>query len=158
MTARYQQSSRAQVLEAVIALSEQEMEVTAESIQRQTGLKMVTIADCLKELKERDEIWSVERGVYRPRDKEEASQPIYLTSRPGGGMTIEKGEQIIQFTAYEWRQQVAPAAAGYCAQTVVIEHTHQTMRLAEMVSKLRRQVEALKDKMAEDGRQIELEV
>lgn len=158
MTQRNQQSSRTQVLEAVKALHEQEMEVTSESIQRHTGLKMVTVADCLKELKERDEVWSPERGVYRPRDKEECSQPIFFTSLPGGGMTVEKGDAIIQFTSYEWRQHVAPAAAGYCAQTVLIEHTHHTMRLVEMVHKLQRKVDYLKEKLEEDGRQIPLEV
>ena len=152
------QSSRTQVLEAIKALSESEMPVTAEAIQRHSELSMVKIADSIKELKERDEIWSPERGIYRPKDKEECSQPIFFTSLPGGGMTVEKGDNIIQFTSYEWRQHVAPAAAGYCAQTVVIEHTHQTMMLVETVAKRKRQLDAIKEKIKDDGRQMALEV
>jgi hypothetical protein len=151
-------SSRIQVQEAIKSLYEAEMPVTTDSIQRHTGLKMSIVADCIKELKERDEIWCPERGIYRPKDREEASQPILFTSLPDGGMKLEKGDQLICLTSREWRQQVAPAAAGYCAQTAVIEHTHETMRLVEHMAKLRKRLEALEQQAKQDPRQIPLEV
>ena len=54
-----------------------------------------------------------------------------------------KGDQVMAFNPHEWRLQVAPFAAGASAQTAVIEHTHQTLQLADMVRRLRRQVEGL---------------
>lgn len=146
-------SSRVQVLEAIHALHDQEMEVTSASIARHTGLKMVTIADCLKELKERDEIWSVERGVYRPCFKHEPSQAVTVTAMASGGVKLEKGDMVMEFTPHEWRVQLAPLAAGASAQTAVIEHTQLTIQLADEVRKLRRQLDGLKSLMSKDTRQ-----
>lgn len=142
-------SSRTQVLEAIKALAEQEMPITGDSIARHTGLKTVTVNDCIKELKERDEIWSPERGIYRPKEREEASQAVILIVLPGGGMKIEKGNVVIEFTPLEWRTQVAPAAAGFCAQTVAIENAHKTMQLFEVVASIKRDYETGKYKTAE---------
>lgn len=146
-------SSRIQVLEAIHALHEQEMEVTSASIARHSGLKMVTIADCLKELKERDEIWPVERGVYRPCFKHEPSQAVSVTVTPTGHVKLEKGDVVLDLNPHEWRMQVAPLAAGASAQTAVIEHTHQTIQLADQVRKLQRRVEALKELISADPKQ-----
>lgn len=137
-------SSRVQVLEAICALHDQEMPVTCDAIVRHTGLKTMTVADCLKELKERDDIWSPERGVYRPRRPQaEPSQPVSITVLPGGRVKLEKGDAIMEFTSNEWRMQVAPLAAGAAAQTAVIEHTHHTMQLIDQVIRLRRRVDGL---------------
>lgn len=149
-------SSRVQVLEAIHALHDQEMEITCASLVRQTGLKVVTVNDCIKELREREEIWSPERGVYRPMVRHEPSEPISITMMPTGHVKLEKGDQVMEFKPHEWRQQVAPVAAGACAQTAVIEHTHQTLQLAETVRKLRRQVEGLQARMAADPAQRDL--
>ena len=149
-------SSRTQVLEAVHALFEQEMEITCASLVRHTGLKTVTVADCLKELKERDEIWSAERGIYRPCQKHEPSEAVSITVMPTGHVKLEKGDQVMAFNPHEWRTQVAPMAAGASAQTAVIEHTHQTLQLADMVRRLRRQVEGLQSKLGANAAQLEL--
>ncbi|MBO9679551.1 MAG: hypothetical protein J7556_15015 [Acidovorax sp.] len=149
-------SSRVQVLEAIHALHDQEMEITCASIVRHTGLKVVTVNDCIKELKEREEIWSPERGVYRPIQRHEPSEVVIMIALPTGHVKWEKGDQMIEFTPKEWRLQVAPMAAGACAQTAVIEHTHQTIQLVDQVRKLRRQVEGLQAKLAADPAQRDL--
>lgn len=144
MTPAERRSSRIVVLEAICALHDQEMPVTVDAIVRHTSLKTVTVADCIKELRERDVIWSPERGVYRPRRAaEHASQPVSITVLPGGRVKLEKGDQVMEFTAREWRMQVAPMAAGACAQTAIIEHTHHTMQLVDQVIRLRRRVDGL---------------
>lgn len=140
-------SSRIQVLEAVHALYDQDLEITRSALVRQTGLKTVTVDDCIKELKRRDEIWSPEDGVYRPKVRYEPSQPVSVTILPTGHVKLEKGDQVMEFNPFEWRQQVAPVAAGSCAQAAVIEHTHQTIQLVDQVRRLRRKVEALEAKM-----------
>ena len=149
-------SSRVQVLEAIHALFEQEMEITCSTIVRHTGLKTVTVNDCIKELKERDEIWCPERGVYRPCQRHEPSEPVSVTVMPTGHVKWEKGDAVMAFTPHEWRTQVAPLAAGASAQTAVIEHTHQTMQLLEQVRKLQRRVDALQVKLSADPAQMEL--
>ena len=146
-------SSRVQVLEAIHALYEQEMEVTSASIARHTGLKMVTIADCLKELKEREEIWAPERGVYRPVFKHEPSQAVTVTVTATGHVKLEKGDVVMELNPHEWRAQLAPLAAGASAQTAVIEHTHQTIQLIDQVRKLQRQVDGLKGLLKADPKQ-----
>lgn len=137
-------SSRVQVLEAIHSLYEQEMEITTASIVRHTGLKSVTVSDCLKELRDRDEIFNPERGVYRPCFKHEPSQAVTVTVMATGHVKLEKGDIVMELTPREWRVQLAPLAAGASAQTAVIEHTHQTVQLADQLRKVQRQVEGLK--------------
>ena len=149
-------SSRVQVLEAVHALFEQEMEVTSASIARHTGLKSVTIADCLKELKDRDEIWAPERGVYRPCFKHEPSQAVSVTVTPTGHVKLEKGDVVLELNPHEWRVQLAPLAAGASAQTAVIEHTQLTVQLADQLRRVQRQVEGLKALLKADPKQATL--
>lgn len=146
-------SSRVQVLEAIHSLYEQEMEITTASIVRHTGLKSVTVSDCVKELKDRDEIWNPERGVYRPRFKHEPSQAVTVTVMATGHVKLEKGDIVMELTPREWRVQLAPLAAGASAQTAVIEHTHQTIRLIDEVRKLRRENEGLKNLVMADPKQ-----
>ena len=143
--ARDKRSSRVQVLEAIRALSNYEMPVTSETIARHTGLKMVIIADCIKELRERDEIWSPERGVYRLQQGE-TSIAVSITFLPGGGAKIEKGDVVMDLNHHELRTQLAPALAGSAMHTMVIEQTHQTMVLAERNRKLERRIAALEAK------------
>jgi len=160
MTSQYSEnrSSRIRVFEAIKAIEEQELPVTGDTIARHTGLKMVTVNDCIKELKERDEIWSPERGVYRVKLQEEPSQTVFFISLPCGGVKIEKGEHLMEFTSHEWRKQVAPFASGFAVQTVAIEYTHRTMQLAEQIARLERKISELKNRHTTDSRQLEIEV
>lgn len=146
-------SSRVQVLEAIHRLSDLEMPITNDSIVRQTGLKSVTVADCLKELKERDEICSVERGVYRPVHKHPPSQTIFFCRMPDGTTKIEKGDVVIEFTPHEMLHQVAPSMGGYAAQSMMVESTHQLMHLVEQNRKQERRIAALEAERKADPKQ-----
>lgn len=137
-------SSRVKVLEAVRALENYEMPVTSESIARHTGLKPVTVADCIKELKERDEIWSPERGVYRIQ-RGETSIAVLVIPTPDGGLKIEKGDQVMTLNHHEWRVMLAPMAAAASIQTVAIEHSHTSMMLTDKYRRLERRLAALEE-------------
>lgn len=148
-------SSRVQVLEAIRALSNYEMPVTSETIARHTGLKMVTVSDCIKELKEREEIWSPERGVYRLQGGE-TSVAVTITMFPDGGAKIEKGDVVLEVNHHEMRTQLAPAFAGSAMQTFAIEISHNAMILVEKNRKLERRVMALEKRLAVDPAQRDL--
>ena len=136
-------SARTQVLEAVHALRDQEMEATVAALARHTGLRVAAINDCIKDLRERGEIWSPSRGIYKPSLRHEPSQAIILIALPTGHVKIEKGDTVVEFTPHEWRLQVAPFAAGASAQTAFIEATHLNLHLTEEVRKLRRELNCL---------------
>lgn len=149
-------SSRVQVLEAVHALNDQEMEINVSALVRHTGLKVVTVNDCIKELKERGDIFSPARGIYKPSLRYEPSESVILIAMPTGHVKLEKGDTVMEFTPHEWRLQVAPFAAGASAQTAVIEATHHTLQLLEQVRKLQRQVDGLRTVIATNPAQLAL--
>jgi hypothetical protein len=148
-------SSRVKVLEAIRALSNYEMPVTSDSIARHTGLRSVTVADCIKELKERDEIWSPERGVYRMQ-RGETSMSMSFTPLPCGGCKIEKGDVVLELNHHEWRTQLAPVAAAGAALTIAIEHAHSSMLMREELSRVKRRLRTLEERGEETSRQMSL--
>lgn len=127
-------SSRVQVLEAIRDLYDQEIPVNSPAIARVTGLKPVTIADCIKELKERDEIWAPERGVYRPVVKHPPARAVSRTTLPDGTVKLEVGDDVLTLTPRESRM-VAEAMGGSAAMLVAIESANQ---MAEVVNLARR--------------------
>ena len=126
-------SARTQVLEAICELYEQEQAVTSESIERATGLKRVTIADCLKFLKDRGDIYTLERGVYRPTIKHPPARPVSRTTLPDGTVKLEVGDEMLTLTPRESRM-VAEAMGGSAAVLVAIESSNQ---VAEVLSLMR---------------------
>lgn len=127
-------SSRVQVLDAVCELYDQELPVTTAAIMRATGLKPVTVADCIKELKERGEIWTPERGVYRPVMKHPPARAVSRTTLPDGSVKLEVGDDVLTLTPRESRM-VGEAMGGSAAMLVAIESANQ---MAEVVNLARR--------------------
>ena len=137
-------SSRIQVLEAIYSLYESEVDVTAEALVRYTGLKTVTVNDCIKELKERDDIWSLERGVYRPKLRHEKSRAITVTAMPDGMVKLEIGDLVINLTPRE-SQIMAPYFAWLNMQVAASAHNHASMWMADRLAKAERRIKALGD-------------
>lgn len=127
-------SSRVLVLEAIVDLYDQSLTVTSSAIARVTGLKPVTIADCIKELKERGDIWAPERGVYRPVVKHPPARAVSRTTLPDGTVKLEVGDDVLTLTPRESRM-VAEAMGGSAALLVAIESANQ---MAEVVTLARR--------------------
>lgn len=124
-------SSRVLVMDAIKDLYDQEIPVTSPAIMRVTGLKPVTVADCIKELKERGEIWAPERGVYRPVLKHPPARAVSRTTLPDGTVKLEVGDEILTLTPRESRM-VAEAMGGSAALLVAIESANQMAEFADM--------------------------
>lgn len=150
-------SSRTQVLEAIYSLYESEVDVTVESLVRYTGLKTVTVNDCIKELKERDDIWSLERGVYRPKLRHEKSRAISITPLPSGTVKLEVGDVVLDLTPRE-AQVVAPFFAGLNTQVAASAYNHTTMMMMDRLAKAERKIRAMEEaKKLENALQLEIE-
>jgi len=137
-------SSRVQVLEVIRDLYDQELPVTTSAIMRATGLKHVTVTDCVKELRERGDIWAPERGVYRPVIKHPPARAVSRTTLPDGTVKLEVGDEVLTLTPRESRL-VAEAMGGTAAMLVAIESASQ---MAEMVVLARRIVSGESQKAA----------
>ena len=137
-------SSRTQVLEAIYSLYESEVDVTAEALVRYTGLKTVTVNDCIKELKERDDIWSLERGVYRPKLRHEKSRSVSVTALPDGTVNLEVGDVVLILTPRE-THIMAPFFAGLNMQVAASAHNHASMWMADRLAKAERKIKAMGD-------------
>jgi len=135
-------SSRIVVLEAIMSLHEADVEVTAEAIIRHTGLKYVTVADCIKELKEREEIWSLERGVYRLKVNHKPARACSVSPLPDGSVVVEVGDQCVILTPREI-DLVSPYFAGVNQRAAAAAYNHTVMMLHERMTKAERKAKAL---------------
>lgn len=128
-------SSRVQVLEAIRDLYDQEVPVTTAVILRVTGLKSHIVHDCIKFLKERGEIWSPERGVYRPVVKHPPARAVSRTTLPDGTVKLEVGDEVLTLTPRESRM-LAEAMGGSAALLVAIESANQMTEVANLVRRI----------------------
>ncbi|QIL80995.1 hypothetical protein G7047_14640 [Diaphorobacter sp. HDW4A] len=146
-------SSRVQVLEAVRELHDQERVVTTPALMRVTGLKQVTVSDCLKELKDRGEIWSPERGVYLPKYEHPPSRAVSRTNLPNGSVKLEVGDVVLELTPRESRS-VGEIMGGSAAVLAAIEAAHQITEVASLARRIVNKSEAerpQKGGAAQDG-------
>ncbi|MEJ5148972.1 hypothetical protein [Comamonas sp. MYb396] len=157
LTEAKERTAKARVYEAVWELYDMEAPITRDAVVRQTGLKTVTVDEALKSLKRDDKIISIERGLYAPAEEPEQSEAVSVTILPRGYAKIEKGDQVMSLTPGEWRR-LAPLAAGASAQAAIVEHSHLTMRLADQIEKLKREVAGLRGQLQVDGRQMAMEM
>lgn len=120
------------VLEAVHALYNQGLPITRESITRASGIKLNTVDDALKALKEDKLIWAPERGVYRPVAVHPPARPISKTILPGGLVKLEIGDEVLTLTPQENRM-LAELQAGAAAQVAALEGANAVLEMASMV-------------------------
>jgi len=153
---------RTQVLEAIHQLHNLEVVyIDTAAIMRVTGLQRGQVADAIKDLRNLNLIGNPDGrdGLYIPLETQLPSQAITVTALPnGGGVKIEKGDQIMELTPHEWVYELAPLAAGASAQAVVMEHVTRTIALATRVQKLEGEVKGLKELREVDPRQMNLAV
>ncbi|GAB2531973.1 helix-turn-helix domain-containing protein [Simplicispira piscis] len=128
-------SSRVRVLEAVRDLYDQEIPVTTASLMRATGLKPVTVTDCIKDLKDRGEIWSPSRGVCLPTVKHPPARAVSRTSLPDGTVKLEVGDDILTLTPRESRM-VGEVMGGSAAMLVAIESSNQMSEVLGLVRRI----------------------
>lgn len=143
-------STTALVLEAVQDLHAQEQIVTRETLAELSGLKLSVVDDRLGVLADDGAILRVQRGVYVPAPRHPPARPMSKTVMPDGMVKIEIGDEVLTLTPREDRA-LANLMAGAAAQAAAIETGRNTAILAaelsEEVKRLRRQVQALTEKV-----------
>ena len=122
---------RQQVLEAVRDLHDQGLTITRASLIRATGLKTVTVDECLKDLKRKELIWSPERGVFRPTESHPPARPMSKTILPNGLVKIEIGDEVLTLTPKENRM-LAELQGGAAAQLAAIEGANSVAEIASL--------------------------
>jgi hypothetical protein len=125
---------------------------------RATGLQRLQVSEAIKVLRAKGDISDTNRGYYEPVFKHPPSQALSITAIPLGGVKIEKGDQVMELTPYEWKYELAPFAAGASAQTAVMELTHQTLVLTAKLNKAVAQFELLKKMLKSDQKQLEIDL
>jgi len=99
---------------------------------RACGLKLSTVDDNLKALKEDSLIWAPERGVYRPVAVHPPARAISKTILPGGLIKLEIGDEVLTLTPQENRM-LAELQAGAAAQVAALEGANAVLEMANMV-------------------------
>lgn len=123
------------VLEAVQELHSQGLPSTREAIARVTRLKLVSVDESLKALKEIDLVWAPERGVYRPIVAHPPSRAISKTILPSGLVKLEIGDDVLTLTPQENRM-LAELQAGAAAQVASLEGANAVLELAYQANRL----------------------
>lgn len=132
--------------------------IDTSALIRATGLQRLQVSEAIKVLRTNGDVSDANRGYYEPVFKHPPSQAISVTAIPMGGVKIEKGDQVMELTPYEWKYELAPLAAGISAQTAVMEHAHQTLALTARLNKVVAQFEMLKKMLGADQKQLEMEL
>ncbi|THJ36185.1 hypothetical protein E8K88_02665 [Lampropedia aestuarii] len=145
------------VLDACIALSNAEQNITADNVVDLTGLKRDKVQYMLKDLKTRGDLHSSTRGVYTLVESHPEARAISLTIACNGMTKVEIGDEILEVTPAEARQ-IAMLFAGRATEAAVIESSRAHMLLATelsaQVEKLKKDVAALRQ--VQDKRQMAL--
>lgn len=130
---------REQVYEAICDLLSVEKEATVDSIVFLIGVNRTIVNDAIKGLKERELIYSPERGTYKPVDIHPPARPMSRTLLGNGLNKVEVGDVVMDLTPKETRM-LANLLAGAAAESAGVEAgramTIMAGQLAERVKKL----------------------
>lgn len=142
-------SSRDQVYDAILDLSDGETPARAGDIAQVTGLSMPIVYDAVKELKRRGRIYS-DNGVFYPTDETPETQAVSHTIQANGSVKLEKGDQVLDLNPREARA-IAKTLAGAVEQAAVILMHHRQDYQQAQIRRLHRQVERLRQELASFG-------
>lgn len=134
-------SSRDQVYDAILELSDSETPAKAQDISRVTGLAMPIVYDSIKALKQRGRIYS-DNGAFLVCNEYLETQPVYHTALPNGIIKLEKGDQILELTQREARA-LAKTMAGFIEQAAVIVMNHRQDEQQAQIRRLHRKIEKM---------------
>jgi hypothetical protein len=123
------------VLEAIRELHSQGLPSTRDALTRVTGLKLITIDESLKSLKDMELVWAPERGVYRPIHLHPPSRAMSKTILPNGLVKLEIGDDVLTLTPQENRM-LAELQAGAAAQVASLEGANAVLELAYQANRL----------------------
>jgi hypothetical protein len=129
-------SSRDMVFGAILELADCETPAKAPDIARATGLAMPIVYDAIKTLKQRGRIYS-DNGMFFICDEYQETQAVTNTVLSNGGVKVEKGNQIIEFTQREIRHH-AMMLGGYVEQAAVIVMAHKQNEQQAQIRRIQR--------------------
>lgn len=123
------------VLETVHELHNQGLPITREAVARVCGLKIITVDESLKSLKDQELVWTPERGVYRPVVMHPPARAISKTILPNGLVKLEIGDDVLTLTPQENRM-LAELQAGAAAQVAALEGANAVLEMAHQANRL----------------------
>lgn len=142
-------SSRDKVFDAILELSDGETPAKAPDIANVTGLSMPVVYDSIKALKQRGRIYS-DNGAFYPCEEYQDTQSVSHTVLPGGGVKLEKGDQVMDLNPREARALFGTGGAIIQQAAVIVmdrrmdEQQSQIRRLQRLVQRLQDDLDRLK--------------
>ena len=131
-------SSRDQVYDAILELSDGETPAKAADVSRVTGLSMPIVYDSIKALKQRGRIYS-DNGVFFVCGEVPDTQAVSHTILPNGAVKLEKGDQILDLNQREARA-LAKTLNGSVEQAAVILMQYRQSEQQAQIRRLQRQL------------------
>ena len=147
-------SSRDQVYDAILELSDSETPAKAADIANVTGLAMPIVYDSIKALKQRGRIYS-DNGHFFACDEVQETQAVSHTILPDGRVKLEKGDQVMDLNPREARA-LAKTLAGSVEQAAVILMQHRQNEMQAQIRRLHRLVERLRQQVGYVNPQMEI--
>lgn len=147
-------SSRDQVYDAILELTDSETPAKAPDIARVTGLAMPIVYDSIKALKQRGRIFS-DNGAFFAADEVQETQAVSHTILPDGRVKLEKGDQVMDLNPREARA-LAKTLAGSVEQAAVILMQHRQNEMQAQIRRLHRLVERLRQQVGYVNPQMEI--
>lgn len=139
-------SSRDQVYDAILELSDSETPAKAPDIARVTGLAMPIVYDSIKALKQRGRIFS-DNGAFFAVDEVQETQSVSHTILPDGRVKLEKGDQVMDLNPREARA-LAKTLAGNVEQASVILMQHRQNDQQAQIRRMHRKIEKMNQELA----------
>jgi len=149
-------SSRTQVLEAIVQLSDAGELPTRERIAQKTGLRMTTVDDRIKLLRAQGLI-AAQRQCYRPTYSHGPARPLSVTTMDGGALVkIEWGDEVVTLTTSE-AADLGRHLMGWATQSSALARVEQLgddlLRMSARLRHVEGSNQALRKKLKMDARQ-----
>lgn len=148
-------SSRDQVYDAILELSDSETPAKAQDVARVTGLAMPIVYDSIKALKQRGRIYS-DNGSFFASEEVAETQAVSHTILPSGAVKLEKGDQVMDLNPREARA-LAKTLAGSVEQAAVILMQHRQNDMQAQIRRLHRMIERLRQQVGFQNPQMEFD-
>lgn len=143
------------VMDAIQDLHSMEQVVTRETLREITDLPLSVIDDRLAYLIDTTQITRVQRGVFVPAPVHRPARPMLKMILPDGTVKIEVGDDHVLTLTPRENRALGELMAGAGQQFASIELGHKAAHLASdlenQLNQVRRELSAMKKKMAAKG-------
>lgn len=126
------------VYDAICELHEKEQPSTRLAVAQLTGLKLTTVDDRIKALKDSERITPVLRGWYVPVVIHPPARAISKSVLTDGFVKIEIGDEVITLTPREARRLAEMMAGEVCIAVAIASASRNDLAMIEFQSKIDR--------------------